>query len=70
MERDKEQDGLAHRFPMERDKEQDGLAPIFRKLTPKKTPLVALYKRSQLAPIPGTPALSMIDVGGWLTELF
>jgi hypothetical protein len=69
MERDKEQDGLAPRFPMERDEEQDGLAPIFRKLTPKQT-LVALYKRSQLAPIPGSPALSMIDVRGWLTERF
>jgi hypothetical protein len=51
MERDKEQDGLAHRFSKERDKEQDGLAHIFRKSTRKKTPLVALDKRSQLAPM-------------------
>ncbi len=51
MERHREQDGLAHRFSKERDKEQDGLAQIFRKQTREKTPLVALYKRSQLAPI-------------------
>ena len=61
MERDKEQDGLAHRFSKERDKKQDGLAHIFRKQTRKKTPLVALSKRSQMAPRISSPALSMMQ---------
>ena len=56
-ERDKEQDGLLHCFSKEKDEEQDGLAHIFSKWTRKKTPLVALDKRSQLAPMSGPTTL-------------
>jgi hypothetical protein len=47
----KERDPSQKRVSKERHKEQDGLAHRFRKQTRQKTPLVALYKRSQLAPI-------------------
>jgi hypothetical protein len=50
QERDKEQDGFARYFSKERDKEQDSLTHIFRNQSRKRTPQVALSKRSQVAP--------------------